>query len=438
MDITPRIAVFDSGIGGTGVLEAIRILAPWSDLVYIADHAFGPYGEQSLGAVRDRTEVLARYLVTAGVELVVIACNSASAAALHHLRDAIPDIPFVGMEPAVKPAAEGTRTGVVGVLATGATFQGELFRDLVGRHATDVVIVEQACPGLAAAIEAGDDVGPLLDRFLPPVLEAGADVVVLGCTHYPHIRDLIQERVGPEVTLIDPAPAVARRTVDVARSAGIDLAGMGAQSWWTTSPAARPVPDRVWESIDIPAKAMAAVRVGDATLSAVAGDITAMSVDAIVNAANTQLRHGGGVALAIARAGGPVIDEESAAWVREYGPLEPGVAALTSAGALPSSYVIHVAGPIHEPGAENAELLAAATLAALDLGTEIGASTIAMPAISAGIYGYPPDEATAVIAETTAEFLTDRTSSLRSVRLVGYDDAMAARFAEGLHALELG
>lgn len=161
MELTPRIAVLDSGIGGTGVLNAIRERAPWADIAYVADHAFGPYGERTLEEVRTRTELLARYLVTSGVEMIVIACNSASAAALHHLRTEMPAIEFVGMEPAVKPAAETTTAGVVGVMATGATFQGELFLDLVGRHGDDVEIVEQACPGLAAAVEAGDDPGPL-------------------------------------------------------------------------------------------------------------------------------------------------------------------------------------------------------------------------------------------------------------------------------------
>ena len=134
MELTPRIAVLDSGIGGTGVLSAIRERAPWADIAYVADHAFGAYGERTLDEVRARTELLARYLESAGVELIVVACNSASAAALRYLREAIPDVPFVGMEPAVKPAAEITESGVVGVMATGATFQGELFKDLVGRH----------------------------------------------------------------------------------------------------------------------------------------------------------------------------------------------------------------------------------------------------------------------------------------------------------------
>ena len=437
MEITPRIAVFDSGIGGIGVLDEVRTLAPWADLVYVADRAFGPYGEQTLDDVRGRTELLARYLRTSGVELIVVACNSASAAALHHLRAVMPDLPFVGMEPAVKPATELTTSGVVGVLATGATFQGELFRDLVGRHGDDVEIVEQACPGLAAAVEAGDDAGSLLDEYLAPVMDAGADVIVLGCTHYPHIRDEIQRRVGPDVTLVDPAPAVARRTVDVAHENRVDLAGHGAQAWWSTEPAPVDGGARHWEGIDIPPDAVGAVRIGETTVTSVVADITRLGVDAIVNAANVELRHGGGVAAAISRAGGPVVDEESAAWVETHGPLEPGVAALTSAGSMPSTYVIHVAGPIHRDGQDNEGLLAAATLAALDLAGEIGARTLALPAISAGIYGYPADEATVVIAETVAEYLSDEHTTLRSVRLVGYDTEMAHRFAAALQGLEL-
>ena len=435
MDLTPRIAIFDSGIGGTGVLEAVRGRAPWADIVYVADHAFGPYGERSLGEVRARTELLARYLVSAGVELIVIACNSASAAALHHLRAELPDVPFVGMEPAVKPAAAQTTSGVIAVMATGATFQGALFQDLVGRHGEDVTIIEQTCPGLAAAVEAGSGTATLLDRYLPPIVEAGADVVVLGCTHYPLIRDEIENRLPPGTAIIDPAPAVARRVVEMSGSHDVDLHGSGATLWWSTSPDVDPSDDVFWEPIDIPETSAAAVRMGEASLSAVAGDITRMPVDAITNAANVQLQHGGGVALAIARAGGPSIDEESAEWVRTYGPLEPGVAALTSAGDMPAKYVIHVAGPIHRDGQDNEGLLAAAVLASLDMAEEIDAVSIAMPAISAGIYGYPPDEATAVITETAAEHLSDTASAVRSVRLVGYDDAMCGRFATAIAEL---
>ena len=440
MEIRPRIAVFDSGIGGSGVLRGIRDLAPWADLVYVADHAFGAYGERSLDAVRERTELLARYLDTAGVELVVIACNSASAAALHHLRSVMPDIPFVGMEPAVKPAAERTRTGTIAVLATAATFQGELFRDLVGRHGEDVAIVTQACPGLAAAVESGADVRPLLDEYLPPIVEASADVVVLGCTHYPLIRAEIADRLPEGVEIIDPAPAVARRTIDVAHEAGVDLRGSGATFWWSTGLMGMDddAGGRVavaWEPIDIPDKASAAVRVADTSITATHGDIKTMPVDAIVNAANVELAHGGGVALAIARAGGPVVDEESRQWVATHGPLEPGVAALTSAGRMPALYVIHVAGPIWREDADNEALLAAATLAAVEIADEIEVTSVALPAISAGIYGYPPDEATLVITETVAEHAAESASTLRSVRLVGFDQAMTDRFAVALRSL---
>ncbi|GMR02942.1 MAG: hypothetical protein BMS9Abin20_1298 [Acidimicrobiia bacterium] len=429
------IAIFDSGIGGTTVLDAIRERAPWADLIYVADHAFGPYGERSLDEVRDRTELLATYLVSSGVEVIVIACNSASAAALHHLRDVLPDIAFVGMEPAVKPAAYGTKTGVVGVMATGATFQGELFRSLVGKHGEGIDIIEQPCPGLAAAVEDGADVGPLLDRFLPPIVDAGADVVVLGCTHYPLIQAQIAQRLPEGTAIIDPAPSVALRVIDVAHNRDVDTKGTASARWWTTGLDEQRGHERDWETIDIPDEAVGAVRVEDTTISAVAGDITRMPVDAIINAANVSLQHGGGIALAIARAGGPVIDEESREWIDTYGPLEPGVAALTSAGRMPSSYVIHVAGPIYREGQENGMLLAAAALAAFDLATEIEVRTLAVPAISAGIYGYPPDAATAVIAESAAEYLTEEKTTLRSVRLVGYDNAMASRFARAVASL---
>lgn len=437
MDLTPRIAVFDSGIGGTGVLEAIRERAPWADIVYVADHAFGPYGERTLEEVRSRTEVLARYLTTAGVEMVVIACNSASAAALHHLRSVIPDIPFVGMEPAVKPAAERTTTGVIAVMATGATFQGELFRDLVGRHGGGVTIVEQACPGLAAAVESGIDVGPLLDTYLPTIVESGADVVVLGCTHYPLIRDAIAARLPEGTELIDPAPAVARRAIDVAHERGVDLHGAGATWWWSTARRSHG-PDRdAWEPIDVDPWALVAVRIGETSLGVVVDDITTMDVDVVTNAANPELVHGGGVARAIASAGGSTIDAESAEWIATYGPLEPGVAALTSAGAMPARYVVHVAGPVFIEGQDNESLLAAATLAALDMADEIGGRSIAIPAVSAGIYGYPADEATRIIAESVAEYLGEGRSTLASVHLVGFDDAMGERFAEAVRGLDV-
>ena len=432
---TARIAVFDSGIGGTSVLDAIRGRAPWADIVYVADHAFGPYGERTLDEVRDRTEILARYLDSAGIDVIVIACNSASAAALHYLREQLPDITFVGMEPAVKPAAERTSAGVVAVMATQATFQGELFRSLVGKHGAGVRVFEQPCPGLAAVIDRGADPGPLLDEYIAPIIEASADVVVLGCTHYPLIAHEIARRLPDGVEIVDPSTAVARRVIDVAHERSIDLEGSAVTRWWSTGLEEDRSDGRAWETIDIPAEALEAIRAGETTLCALVGDLTAMPVDAIVNAANNELVHGGGIALAIASAGGPIIGEESEEWIATFGPLEPGVAALTSAGRMPAKYVIHVAGPIYADGQDNETLLAAAVFAALDLADEIEARTVAVPAISAGVYGYPPEAATAVIAESAAAYVAAVETSLRSVRLVGFDTTMASRFAAATRSL---
>lgn len=432
-----RIAVFDSGIGGTGVLAEVRRRAPWADVIYLADHAFGPYGERSLDEVRDRTALIARFLRSAGVEVIVIACNSASAAALHHLRKAIPDVVFVGMEPAVKPAAEITRTGTVAVLATDATFQGELFRDLVGRFGGDTTIIERACPGLALAVERGEPVGELLDRYLPAIAESDADVVVLGCTHYPLISEEIAARLPDHMTLIDPAPAVVSRLLDVAHADGIDLKGSGVVEMWTTGLDTERWDVHPWSTVDIPADAVEAISLNDSTVVSLAGDLTLMPVTAIVNAANPELAHGGGVALAISNAGGGTITEESEAWVAENGPLEPGVAALTSAGRMPSEYVIHVAGPIYSQSQDNETLLAAAVIGALATAAEIEARTVAMPAISAGIYGYPPSEACQVITESAAVFLSESPSTIRSIRLVGFDSVMADRFAGAIRSMDV-
>jgi glutamate racemase len=432
-----RIAVFDSGIGGTGVLDEVRRRAPWAEIIYLADHAFGPYGERSLEEVRVRTTLIANFLRSAGAEIVVVACNSASAAALHHLREAIPDVLFVGMEPAVKPAAEMTKTGTVAVLATEATFQGELFQDLVGRFGGDTTIIERACAGLALAVERGESVGDMLDQYLPAIADSDADVVVLGCTHYPLIRDEIAARLPDRITLIDPAPAVVTRLLDVARDNDIDLKGTGVVEMWTTALNVDRWDDYPWATVDIPADAVEAISINDSTIVSIEGDITTMPVTAIVNAANPDLVHGGGVAYAIAQAGGDIVTEESVAWVAENGPLEPGVAALTSAGGLPVEYVIHVAGPIHTKGQDNETLLTAAVIGALEAATEIGAQTVAMPAVSAGIYGYPPSEACQVIAESTAAYLSETETMVRAVRLVGYDAAMTERFATAIRSMDV-
>jgi glutamate racemase len=211
------IGIFDSGVGGLSVLRAIRQQLPNERLVYLADQAHVPYGQRSLQEVRAYSKAITRYLTEQqGVKMVVVACNTASAAALHHLRAAFPETPFVGMEPAVKPAAENTNSGVVGVLATPATFQGELYASVVERFAQGVTVLQDTCPGLVAEIEAGrvegEETRRILQAALGPMLEKGLDTVVLGCTHYPFVIPVIQEIVGPDVRVIDPAPAIARQT----------------------------------------------------------------------------------------------------------------------------------------------------------------------------------------------------------------------------------
>jgi glutamate racemase len=211
------IGVFDSGIGGLTVLRAMRQQMPDEPLLYLADQAHVPYGARPLEEVRRFSEAITRYLLDQGARLIVVACNTASAAALRHLRQVFPEIPFVGMEPAVKPAAEHTRSGVVGVLATPATFQGELYASVVERFAQGVKLLQHTCPGLVAQIEAGELDTPrtrsILEEALRPMLNQGIDTVVLGCTHYPFVIPLIQEIVGPTVRVIDPAPAVARQAL---------------------------------------------------------------------------------------------------------------------------------------------------------------------------------------------------------------------------------
>jgi O-acetyl-ADP-ribose deacetylase len=172
--------------------------------------------------------------------------------------------------------------------------------------------------------------------------------------------------------------------------------------------------------------------IGDAVLRVVRDDITTLAVDAVVNAANGHLAHGGGVAAALVRAGGDEVQRESDAWVAQHGPVRPGTAAVTTAGRMPARVIVHVVGPRHRPGHDNAALLEQAVRAALDAADDAGATSVALPAISAGIFGYPPPEATAVIARTCATWLSGADRSIRDVALVGYDAATAELFTEAL------
>jgi glutamate racemase len=210
------IGVFDSGLGGLSVLRSIRQELPSQPVIYIGDQYHVPYGQRSLEEVRQFSMEVTRFLLSQGAELIVVACNTASAAALHSLRLEFPNVPFVGMEPAVKPAAEQTHTGVVGVLATYATFQAALYASLVERFANGVTLLQDPCIGLVGEIEKGNLDGPetrkILKNALEPMLAKGIDTVVMGCTHYPFVIPLVKEIVGADVRVIDPAPAVARQT----------------------------------------------------------------------------------------------------------------------------------------------------------------------------------------------------------------------------------
>ncbi|MBN1305540.1 MAG: glutamate racemase [Anaerolineales bacterium] len=209
------VGIFDSGVGGLSVLRAIRSLLPNEAVVYLADQLHVPYGQRPLEEVRSFSEEITRFLLGQGAKLIVVACNAASAAALHWLRDRYPQAPFVGMEPAVKPAAETTSTGVVGVLATPATFQGELYTLAVERFANGVEVLQDTCPGLVQQIERGAmdslETRAILRQALRPMLEKNVDTIVLGCTHYPFVIPHIQEIVGGSVRVIDPALAIAKQ-----------------------------------------------------------------------------------------------------------------------------------------------------------------------------------------------------------------------------------
>jgi glutamate racemase len=210
------IGIFDSGVGGLSVLRAIRSFLPGENILYVADQEHIPYGTQPKSLIKDFSIGITDFLLSKGAKLIVVACNTASAAALHDLRVNFPDVPFVGMEPALKPAAATTYTGVVGVLATPTTFAGDLYASLVDRFGNGIEIFQSTCPGLVEQIEQGELDTPatqaILQDALFPMLEAGVDTIVLGCTHYPFVIPLIEWITGPEVRTIDPAPAIARQT----------------------------------------------------------------------------------------------------------------------------------------------------------------------------------------------------------------------------------
>ncbi len=220
-----RIGLLDSGVGGLSVLREIHTLLPGAELHYVGDSAWCPYGTKSSEVICQRVFEISDYLLSRGAEILVIACNSATIHAVGALRASYP-LPVVGMEPAVKPAAELTRSGVIGVLATEASIAGEKFHQLVSTHARGVRVITRPCPRFVELVEAGQLTGPevesAVDEAVAPLLEAGADVFVLGCTHYPFLRGVIESRLPAGTKVVDTGPAVARRVKSLLDSNGDD------------------------------------------------------------------------------------------------------------------------------------------------------------------------------------------------------------------------
>jgi glutamate racemase len=212
------IGLFDSGSGGLSVLREIIRLLPDERYVYYSDNAHCPYGEKSPEYIRERCRTIVRLLLDKGADIIVVACNTATAAAIKTLREEFP-VRFIGMEPAVKPAVLGTRTGVVGVLATAGTLKGSRYLTTKGNYEDGCTIVEHVGQGFVELVENGELDSTLTDfvvrESLQPLLDAGADTIVLGCTHYPFLLDSLRRVAGPGIRFIDPAPAVARHLIYV-------------------------------------------------------------------------------------------------------------------------------------------------------------------------------------------------------------------------------
>lgn len=207
------IGVFDSGIGGLSVLKELLKLLPDEHYAYYADSAHCPYGEKSREYIIDRARWITSFLLDKGADIIVVACNTATAAAIKTLRKEWPEIPFVGIEPAVKPAALASRSGVIGVLATAGTLKGGNYLDLREKYSDTVTVVEHVGSGFVELVErdclSGPEAEETVRRAVEPLLEAGADNLVLGCTHYPFLTQSISRIAGPSVHIINPAPAVA-------------------------------------------------------------------------------------------------------------------------------------------------------------------------------------------------------------------------------------
>ena len=212
------IGVFDSGVGGLSVWKELYKEFPGETYLYVSDAGHCPYGPKNREEVIERAKKITDYLISEGAEIIVVACNTATAAAIEYLRGHY-QIPFIGMEPAVKPAAINTKTGAIGVLATKGTFKGELYLRTLHRFASNATVIEQVGEGLVELVESGNTGTPqareLIGKYVVPMLEKNVDHIVLGCTHYPFLEGVIKEFTGENVEIVNPAPAIARRAGEV-------------------------------------------------------------------------------------------------------------------------------------------------------------------------------------------------------------------------------
>lgn len=218
------IGIFDSGLGGLSVWREIRRQLPNEDVVYFADSRHCPYGHKSPDEIIGLAHNIVDGLLSVKCKLVVVACNTATAAAIDDLRHSY-KIPFVGMEPAIKQAALHTRTGKVGVLATKGTFDGRLYKETSEKYAQNIEVVVQVGDGLVELVESNEyNTGkalPLLQKYITPMIDGNVDQIVLGCTHYPFFKPAIEKIAGSAVTVIDPAPAVAKHVGDVLKDSSL-------------------------------------------------------------------------------------------------------------------------------------------------------------------------------------------------------------------------
>ncbi len=237
------------------VLRELLATLPKEDFIYVADQKHVPYGAKSLAQVRQYSENITRFLLTKGAKCIVIPCNTASGAALNYLREMFPYTPFIGMEPAVKPAAEVTKTGKVGILATQGTFMSERYCSLVERFGQGIEVFENPCIGLVDLIENGAIESPktkeLLSNVVSPMIEGGVDTLVLGCTHYPFVQSVLETILPPEIEIINPASAVARHTFDRLKKLNLLSENSGQTIQFYTTGDALKFQDQIKQLIDL-------------------------------------------------------------------------------------------------------------------------------------------------------------------------------------------